>query len=235
MRERRVGERAAEAVLVEPVEEARSTGVSGVHARDNVTRLTGDAPWAQPVLSPHARRTRLGRPSPLPKRPPRRRSRSTDDDDCPTPAARRRDRSRGATSRRSRPGAAGSTRAPSRSRSWPASCSSCSPTARRRRSRRRSSWPRRCCCSASRRSTTGSTGARRPRRSSDALDHANIFLLIAGTYTPLAVLRLARPKKVILLSVVWGGALLGILFRVFWLEGAALALRPLYLRSAGRP
>jgi len=50
------------------------------------------------------------------------------------------------------------------------------------------------------------------------LDHSNIFLLIAGTYTPLAVCALEFPKSVILLSLIWGGALLGIAFRVFWLS-----------------
>ena len=58
----------------------------------------------------------------------------------------------------------------------------------------RSSWRRRCCCSATRRSTTASTGGRRTKVILKRIDHANIFLLIAGTYTPLAVLALpARP------------------------------------------
>ncbi len=48
------------------------------------------------------------------------------------------------------------------------------------------------------------------------LDHANIFLLIAGTYTPIATLALPVTESVILFSVVWGGALIGIAFRVFW-------------------
>ena len=49
------------------------------------------------------------------------------------------------------------------------------------------------------------------------LDHANIFLLIAGTYTPIALLALPREKGLILLIAVWAGALLGIGFRVFWI------------------
>ncbi len=49
------------------------------------------------------------------------------------------------------------------------------------------------------------------------LDHANIFLLIAGTYTPIALLALPREKGTILLFAVWAGALLGIGFRVFWI------------------
>lgn len=50
------------------------------------------------------------------------------------------------------------------------------------------------------------------------LDHANIFLLIAGTYTPIALLALPLDKGVILLIAVWAGALIGIGFRVFWLS-----------------
>src|SRR5690606_35407735 len=50
------------------------------------------------------------------------------------------------------------------------------------------------------------------------LDHANIFLLIAGTYTPIALLALPLDKGIILLIAVWTGALLGIGFRVFWIN-----------------
>ena len=49
------------------------------------------------------------------------------------------------------------------------------------------------------------------------IDHANIMLLIAGTYTPIALLALPREKGLILLIAVWAGALLGIGFRVFWI------------------
>ncbi|WP_166867610.1 hemolysin III family protein [Salinibacterium sp. ZJ70] len=61
------------------------------------------------------------------------------------------------------------------------------------------------------------------------LDHANIFLLIAGTYTPLAVCALPHDKAVLLLSLVWGGALLGIGFRIFWLKAPRWLYVPLYL------
>jgi hemolysin III len=61
------------------------------------------------------------------------------------------------------------------------------------------------------------------------LDHSNIFLLIAGTYTPIAVNCLPYPKSVILLSIVWGGALLGIGFRIFWLSAPRWLYVPLYL------
>lgn len=48
-------------------------------------------------------------------------------------------------------------------------------------------------------------------------DHANINLLIAGSYTPYAVTLLDGSDRTILLSVVWIGALIGVAVRVFWL------------------
>nr|WP_280794096.1 hemolysin III family protein [Aurantimicrobium minutum] len=60
-------------------------------------------------------------------------------------------------------------------------------------------------------------------------DHANIFLLIAGTYTPLAVLALPPSKGVLLLVLVWIGATLGILFRVFWVHAPRWLYVALYI------
>jgi len=61
------------------------------------------------------------------------------------------------------------------------------------------------------------------------IDHANILLLIAGTYTPIAVLALEPRKGTLLLFLVWGGALLGILFRVFWINAPRWLYVALYL------
>ncbi|KAA0961516.1 hemolysin III family protein [Microbacterium sp. ANT_H45B] len=61
------------------------------------------------------------------------------------------------------------------------------------------------------------------------IDHANIFLLIAGTYTPLAVLALPPQKGALLLSLVWGGTVVGILFRVFWINAPRWLYVALYL------
>ena len=69
----------------------------------------------------------------------------------------------------------------------------------------------------------------RGRRVLKRLDHANIFLLIAGSYTPIAVLCLPEDKAVLLLSLVWGGALLGIGFRVFWIGAPRWLYVPLYV------
>ncbi|CAN5128041.1 hemolysin III family protein [soil metagenome] len=61
------------------------------------------------------------------------------------------------------------------------------------------------------------------------LDHSNIFLLIAGSYTPITVLSLEEPKRLILLCLVWGGALLGVGFRIFWTGAPRWLYVPLYL------
>lgn len=61
------------------------------------------------------------------------------------------------------------------------------------------------------------------------IDHANILLLIAGTYTPLAVLALPPDQGMLLLVLVWSGALLGILFRVFWIHAPRWLYVALYL------
>jgi hemolysin III len=61
------------------------------------------------------------------------------------------------------------------------------------------------------------------------IDHSNIFLLIAGTYTPLAVLALPPAKGVVLLCVIWAAALLGIGFRVFWIGAPRWLYVPVYV------
>src|SRR5687768_292802 len=50
------------------------------------------------------------------------------------------------------------------------------------------------------------------------LDHSMIFVLIAGTYTPFAVLVLEEPLREIVLAGVWGGAAAGIVFTLVWIE-----------------
>jgi hemolysin III len=47
------------------------------------------------------------------------------------------------------------------------------------------------------------------------LDHAMIFVLIAGTYTPFAMLDMPGSTRQVL-TIVWGGALAGIALTVFW-------------------
>src|SRR4051794_18942368 len=61
------------------------------------------------------------------------------------------------------------------------------------------------------------------------LDHTNIFLIIAGTYTPLSVLLLPASTARVLLIVVWSGALAGVLARVFWLGAPRWFYVPVYV------
>lgn len=61
------------------------------------------------------------------------------------------------------------------------------------------------------------------------IDHSNIFLVIAGTYTPLAALLLPRSTATLLLVIVWSGALAGILARVFWLSAPRWFYVPIYI------
>jgi hemolysin III len=49
------------------------------------------------------------------------------------------------------------------------------------------------------------------------LDHTMIFVLIAGTCTPVAVLSLEGVLPIVVLSVLWGGALAGVLLKLVWL------------------
>jgi hemolysin III len=67
------------------------------------------------------------------------------------------------------------------------------------------------------------------KRTLKRIDHANIFLLIAGTYTPLSLLALPRGPGLVLLVVVWTGALIGIAFRVFWIGAPRWLYVPIYV------
>ncbi|GAB2445040.1 PAQR family membrane homeostasis protein TrhA [Streptosporangium sandarakinum] len=61
------------------------------------------------------------------------------------------------------------------------------------------------------------------------LDHANIYLIIAGTYTPFALLALDGPARVVVLAVIWTGAVAGVLFRVLWISAPRLLSTALYI------
>ena len=50
------------------------------------------------------------------------------------------------------------------------------------------------------------------------LDHAGVFLLIAGTYLPFGLLVMSTDWAVPMLSVVWSGALAAILLKLFWVR-----------------
>lgn len=61
------------------------------------------------------------------------------------------------------------------------------------------------------------------------LDHTNIMLVIAGSYTPLAWSLLERPTAVLLLWLIWSGAILGVLFRLLWTHAPRWLYVPIYI------
>jgi hemolysin III len=61
------------------------------------------------------------------------------------------------------------------------------------------------------------------------MDHANIFVFIAATYTPFALLMLTGDDRALLLGLVWGGAVAGLLFRLLWLSAPRWLYTLLYL------
>jgi len=60
-------------------------------------------------------------------------------------------------------------------------------------------------------------------------DHANIFVLIACSYTPFAVLMLPADSARTLLAVVWTGALLGAAFQILWVHAPRWLYVPIYI------
>ena len=60
-------------------------------------------------------------------------------------------------------------------------------------------------------------------------DHANIFLLIAGSYTAFSLLLLDGTTRWVLLLTVWTGAFLGVLFRIFWTDAPRWLYVPIYI------
>jgi hemolysin III len=50
------------------------------------------------------------------------------------------------------------------------------------------------------------------------LDHAGIYLLIAGSYAPFGLIVMSRGWAIPVLGIVWGGALLAILLKLFWVQ-----------------
>jgi hemolysin III len=61
------------------------------------------------------------------------------------------------------------------------------------------------------------------------IDHADILLLIAGTYTPIATLALHGACRVTVLAIVWAGAALGFLFQAVFTGLPRWVYLPVYL------
>jgi hemolysin III len=61
------------------------------------------------------------------------------------------------------------------------------------------------------------------------LDHATIYLFIAATTTPIALLVLSGTVQVVVLASVWAGAALGIAFTLAWIDAPRLLTAGTYL------
>jgi hemolysin III len=69
----------------------------------------------------------------------------------------------------------------------------------------------------------------RPRAWLRRLDHSMIFVLVAGTYTPFALLVVAPALGWTLLVVVWAGALAGVLISLVWIDAPRWLTAILYV------
>ncbi len=69
-------------------------------------------------------------------------------------------------------------------------------------------------------------GARRWMR---RLDHSMIFVLIAGTYTPFALLVLNGTLATVILLVVWGGAVGGVILKLVWIDAPKALIAAVYV------
>ena len=61
------------------------------------------------------------------------------------------------------------------------------------------------------------------------MDHSNIFLLIAGTYTPLSVALLDGGTRTLVLSIIWIGAIAGVFMQVFWINAPRFLSTAIYV------
>ena len=67
------------------------------------------------------------------------------------------------------------------------------------------------------------------RRWMRRLDHSMIFVLIAGTYTPFALLVLHGTLATVILIVIWTGAAAGIVLKLFWIDAPKWLIAVIYV------
>jgi len=67
------------------------------------------------------------------------------------------------------------------------------------------------------------------RRWMRRLDHSMIFVLIAGTYTPVALLALKGPLASTILIVLWFGAIGGVIFKLLWIDAPKWLFAAIYV------
>ena len=61
------------------------------------------------------------------------------------------------------------------------------------------------------------------------IDHANIYLLIAGTYTPLALALMTPDHQRLVLGIIWTGAVIGMVANVCWITAPRWLFTILYV------
>lgn len=61
------------------------------------------------------------------------------------------------------------------------------------------------------------------------LDHSMIFVLIAGSYTPIALLVLHGPWTIVILSIIWAAAAAGIILKLIRIDGFTVLTATLYM------
>jgi hemolysin III len=66
-------------------------------------------------------------------------------------------------------------------------------------------------------------------------DHSNIYLLIAGSVTPFALLFLDGTDRITMLAITWTGALIGVALQVFWKNAPRWLSAPVYIALGWAP
>ncbi|MEA2101240.1 MAG: hemolysin III family protein [Thermodesulfobacteriota bacterium] len=69
------------------------------------------------------------------------------------------------------------------------------------------------------------TGTERLRR----IDHIMIFILIAATYTPICLIPLRGPWGWSIFGTIWGLAVIGIIFKLFWIDSPRWITAAMYV------
>jgi len=65
------------------------------------------------------------------------------------------------------------------------------------------------------------------------LDHISIYFLIAGTYTPFILNYYFNATGIVMLSVLWGLTLIGIFFKIFFVNRFNIISTIIYMLMAG--
>ena len=103
------------------------------------------------------------------------------------------------------------------------------PAGRARRSLPRSTARRSSPCSAVARSITDGPGPARFKPVLQRIDHSTIFVFIAASYTPVALVVLRGPLVWVILGVAWAGAAAGVAFSLGWIEAPRAVIAGSYL------